>query len=95
MLSRHACRAVIAAVLFVGMLPALAQDAHITLRFNSADVLVLDKALAAIPLNQAYPAIDKIQKQIDAQGGFEWDCISPVLALAPNIPAACPRSIAR
>jgi hypothetical protein len=49
------------------------EPAEITLRLNASDLDVIGKALDALPFSKAMSAIIRIQAQIDAQPGPQWD----------------------
>jgi hypothetical protein len=68
-------RFLVAILLCLGSAPAIAQDAtaEITIKINPSDLDVLSRALDALPLSETAGPIIKIQAQIDAQPGHEWD----------------------
>lgn len=64
-------------------------DIHLAL--SRADFRALSLALAAAPPRSIPGDLrDKLQAQIDAQGGLVWDCVSPAGAIAEVVPASCP-----
>ncbi len=63
------------AILCIGAAPAIAQDAtaEITLKINASDLEVIAKALDALPFPEAMGTMVRVQAQIDAQPGSQWD----------------------
>jgi hypothetical protein len=61
-----------AAIWLAAIASAFAQDARsITVTLSRADILVLSRALDALPIEQAAPLVIKLQNMIDAQPGNE------------------------
>jgi len=68
-------RICLAAVLLFAASTALAQGPapEITLRIRPSDLEVLVRALDAMPIEQTADTIIRIQTQVDAQAGPEWE----------------------
>jgi hypothetical protein len=63
------------ALWLTAMASAFAQDANeiITLKLIHSDLELIAKALDAVPISESANTVTKVQAQIDAQPGPQWD----------------------